>query len=207
MTIFISDCHLGNWRCQADKLLDFLHNHETEETIFLVGDIIDDHQLKKWPTNHYLALQKILEFKKIIYLPGNHDRKFRKLYGIFFGGQIAICKEYVYDCYGKSYLVTHGDRYDWLVRTTYFLSEKWIAKVFRTVFDHFHTRFSSVSSQYCRNLANIAKSRGLDGVICGHNHYPDQADIDGIHYINCGDWIESCTGVIETAGKFHIVPG
>jgi UDP-2,3-diacylglucosamine pyrophosphatase LpxH len=57
-----------------------------------------------------------------------------------------------------------------------------------------------------RNLAEEARRRDVDGVICGHIHHAASRDIDGIHYVNTGDWVESCTAVGETAsGEFELV--
>ena len=48
-----------------------------------------------------------------------------------------------------------------------------------------------------RQLAAEARRRGVDGVICGHIHHPTMRDIDGVTYINIGDFVESCSLVIE----------
>ena len=78
-SIFISDIHLGTRDCKADELNNFL-KHNTCETLYLVGDIIDCWAMGKsmyWPQLHNDVIQKLLRKARkgteIIYLPGNHD--------------------------------------------------------------------------------------------------------------------------------------
>jgi UDP-2,3-diacylglucosamine pyrophosphatase LpxH len=55
-------------------------------------------------------------------------------------------------------------------------------------------------------LAKEAKRLGCDGVICGHIHHATLRDLEGVTYINSGDWVESCTAIIEHFdGRFEIV--
>lgn len=55
-------------------------------------------------------------------------------------------------------------------------------------------------------LSNHAKNKGYDGIICGHIHKAEIRDIEGIEYLNCGDWVENCTAVVETYdGEFEII--
>jgi UDP-2,3-diacylglucosamine pyrophosphatase LpxH len=55
-------------------------------------------------------------------------------------------------------------------------------------------------------VADEARRRGVDGVICGHIHKAECRMIDGIEYINDGDWVESCTALVEHAdGRLEIL--
>jgi UDP-2,3-diacylglucosamine pyrophosphatase LpxH len=49
-------------------------------------------------------------------------------------------------------------------------------------------------------LADEARARGFDGIVCGHIHSAAARKIGGVAYVNCGDWVESCSAVVETAG-------
>ena len=55
-------------------------------------------------------------------------------------------------------------------------------------------------------LSNHAKNKGFDGIICGHIHKAEIRNINEIEYLNCGDWVESCTAIVETfEGEFKII--
>src|SRR6516164_2619004 len=181
-TLFLSDVHLGTRGCQADKLLDFLRHYEAD-TIYLVGDIVDGWQLKSawyWPQLHNDVVQKLLRQARkgvrLFYIPGNHDEFLRDYYGTHFGG-IEVLEDAVHVAAdGKRYLIVHGDLFDVIIR-------------------------------HARTLAAEARRRGgLDGVICGHIHHAVIREDLGLRYINCGDWVESCTAVVEHFnGQFEIV--
>src|SRR3979490_2777378 len=120
--LFISDVHLGAKGCQAERLLDFLRDHDAD-VIYLVGDIVDGWQLKNgwyWPQPHNDVLQKLLrrarKGARLVYIPGNHDEFLRGYFGIHFGG-IEVVVDTVHEAAdGRRYLVTHGDRFDLVVR-------------------------------------------------------------------------------------------
>ena len=60
--------------------------------------------------------------------------------------------------------------------------------------------------EYENTLAAEAQRRGVDGVICGHIHHAAIHDRFAVRYVNCGDWVESCTAVAEHAdGAFEIL--
>ena len=91
-TLFLSDLHLGTKGCQAEKLLEFLRDHDAD-VIYLVGDIVDGWQLRSgwyWPQAHNDVVQKLLrkarKGARIVYIPGNHDEFLRDFYGTHFGG-------------------------------------------------------------------------------------------------------------------------
>ena len=59
---------------------------------------------------------------------------------------------------------------------------------------------------YEESLSNYALSKGAHGIVCGHIHHPNLRDISGTTYVNCGDWVESCSAVVEHMdGMFEIV--
>jgi UDP-2,3-diacylglucosamine pyrophosphatase LpxH len=226
-TVFISDVHLGAKTCQADRLLAFLRDLEAD-VIYLVGDIVDGWQLKTgwyWPQPHNDVVQKLLrkarKGTRLIYVPGNHDEFLRNYFGTHFGGIEVVADAVHVAADGRRYLVTHGDRFDLVVKHARWLSlfgdqANVLAMTINKVTNWFRRRFGlgywSLSGwaklklkkavnyigDFEQALAAEARRHRCDGVICGHIHHPANRDIAGVHYINCGDWIESCTVVVET---------
>jgi UDP-2,3-diacylglucosamine pyrophosphatase LpxH len=234
-TIFLSDLHLGTKGCQAELILDFLKRSDAD-TIFLVGDILDGWRMKSdwyWPQSHNDVIQKLLRKvrrgARMIFVPGNHDEFARQFLGLTFGG-IEIRRNAMHaTADGKRFLVTHGDEFDVVVRHA-----KWLALMGDWAYDTalavntslnrlrrlFGFRYWSFSAwaklkvknavnfigAFERELANEARRRGADGVICGHIHHPAIRDIDGVTYVNTGDFVESCSVVVEHAdGSLEIL--
>ncbi len=234
-TLWISDVHLGTRGCKADLLLEFLR-HTESDTLYLVGDVIDGWRLKRswyWNQSHNDVVQKLLRKARkgtqVIYVPGNHDEALRDFTELHFGG-VAVQMEAVHiTADGRRLLVTHGDHFDGIV--TY---AKWLALLgdmaysaalnMNTWFNHLRRRFGlpywSLSaylkhkvknavafiSEYERAIAEEARRRHVDGVVCGHIHHAEMRDIDGILYCNDGDWVESCTALAEHAdGRLEIL--
>jgi UDP-2,3-diacylglucosamine pyrophosphatase LpxH len=226
-TLFISDVHLGTRASQAEMLLDFLKTTDVE-TIYLVGDIVDFWRIRRggvWLQSHNDVLQKLLrkvrKGTRIIYIPGNHDEGVRDYCGTRFGG-IEIERDAIYEtAAGKRYLVMHGDEFDVVVRYAKwlaFLGDRayefalWLNWPLNFLRRRFGLGYWSLSSylkyrvksavnfigDYENNLASEARRRGVDGVICGHIHHAASRDVAGVHYVNSGDWVESCTAVGET---------
>jgi UDP-2,3-diacylglucosamine pyrophosphatase LpxH len=233
--LFLSDIHLGTRGCQADKLLDFMRYYEAD-TIYLVGDIVDGWQLKAgwyWPQAHNDVVQKLLrkarKGTRLLYIPGNHDEFLRDYYGTHFGG-IEVLEDAIHvGADGRRYLVIHGDLFDVVIRHA-----RWLALLGDHAYDAaiwLNTHFNAVRralgltywslsqwaklkvknavsfiGEYEQTLAAEAHRRGVDGVICGHIHHAMIRTIAGLRYVNCGDWVESCSAVIEHFdGTFEVV--
>ncbi|HEX8011327.1 MAG TPA: UDP-2,3-diacylglucosamine diphosphatase [Casimicrobiaceae bacterium] len=234
-TLFLSDIHLGMKGCQAHLLLDFLRCHEAE-TIFLVGDIIEGWRLKSrrpWPLPHLnVAIELVAKARdgtRIVYVPGNHDDVLRDFIGLRVGG-IEFVRDAVHEgADGRRYLVTHGDQFDivmqyarWLavlghhayhalialntyvnmarrgLGLNYWSLSAWMKRQVKEVMKFI--------SQFEEKLSAEARRHQAQGVVCGHIHHPADHDLFGVRYINAGDWVESCTGVIEHHdGRFEIV--
>jgi len=234
-TLFISDIHLGARGCQAELLLDFLRNHDAD-TIYLVGDIVDGWRLRSswyWPQAHNDVVQKLLrkarKGARMIYVPGNHDEFLRDYYGTHFGG-IDVAERHIHTGPdGRRYLVIHGDHFDLVVTQARWLAHLGdhayaLAIVLNRIFNDLRRRFgfgywslSQWAKHKVKNAVNYigefektlvleAKRSGTAGVICGHIHHAAIHNDFGITYINCGDWVESCTAVAEYPdGRFEII--
>jgi len=225
-TIWISDVHLGTRGCKADFLLDFLRNTESEN-LFLVGDMIDGWRLRRswyWPQEHNDVVQKLLRKARkgtnVTFIPGNHD-EFVRQYLEFNFGEVRVCNEAVHvTADGRKLLVIHGDQFDTVVKYA-----KWLAHLgdwaynFALQLNHWlnwgrrklgmgywslsaylkHRVKNAVSyiANFEEAMAVMAQRRGLDGVVCGHIHHAEVRKIGNILYANDGDWVESCTALVE----------
>jgi len=233
--IWISDVHLGTTGCQADYLLDFLKHNEAD-TFYLVGDIIDGWAMSKsfyWPQEHNDVIQKIMRMARkgtlVTYLPGNHD-EFLRSFGDHHFGNIILTDTIIHSGLdGKKYLIMHGDQFDVVMKNI-----KWLAHIGSWAYDilininvvvnklqnWFKLPHWSLSAwakykvkqavnfigDFEENLAKFARVKGADGIICGHIHHANIRNIDGLQYMNCGDWVESCTALVEHLdGKWEII--
>ena len=234
-TMFLSDVHLGSRGCQAEMLLDFLKYHDAE-TIYLVGDIVDGWRLQSrwyWPQTHNDVVQKLLrkarKGARIVYVPGNHDEFLRSYYGAHFGG-VEVREHDIHEAAdGRRLLIIHGDQYDMVVRHAKWLAHlgDW-AYVFalsvNTIFNYVRRKLgfrywslSAWAKMKVKNAVNFigtfeetlsqeAKKFDVDGVICGHIHHAEMHDKFGIAYYNTGDWVESCTAIVEHHdGRFELI--
>lgn len=227
-TVFISDVHLGTSGCSASQLVDFLHSIECE-TLYLVGDIVDGWQIRKgwyWPSSHNDVVRSILKFARrgtrVIYIPGNHDEAFRDYVGLEFGGVELLDEDIHVTADGRRLLVLHGDKFDGVV-----LYARWLAFLGDYAYTallkangvwNFARRKLGLPywslSAYAKNrvknavnfisrfeetVAHAAAEMGVDGVVCGHIHTAEIRQIGDITYYNDGDWVESCTALVEHA--------
>ncbi len=225
-TIWISDVHLGTRGCKAEYLLEFLRRNNAD-TIYLVGDIIDGWRLKKswyWPQTHNDVVQKLLRMvrkgTRAIYVPGNHDEWLRHYTRLKFGGVEIVDEAIHVTADGRRLLVMHGDAYDAVVTHARWLAllgdgaytvALWLNRHFNTWRRRLGYPYWSLSAYLKYRVKNAvqyivsfgeaitdeARSRGLDGVICGHIHHAEMRDLGGIAYCNTGDWVESCTALVE----------
>ncbi|TPW29780.1 UDP-2,3-diacylglucosamine diphosphatase [Martelella alba] len=234
-TLFISDVHLGSKAAKADYLLDFMRHHEAE-TIILVGDIVDGWRLKRswyWPQPFNDVVQKLLrkarKGARIIYIPGNHDEFLRDFPGMHFGG-VEVAQKMIFEAGdGRKYLVIHGDEFDVVVRHARVLAYlgDWaydaaiainvVLAAVRRKLGFSYWSFSAWAKLQVKHAVNFigefqrvvveeARKQEVDGVICGHIHHAVMEDMDGIAYINTGDWVESCTAIAEHFdGTFELI--
>ena len=233
-TIFISDTHVGTRGCKAELLADFLR-HNSCDTLYLVGDIVDGWQLKRWYWSEAQercvteVLRKVDDGTRVIYVPGNHDEFLRSYTGRSVAG-IEVTLEAIHEtAAGLRLLVIHGDQFDGIIGCA-----KWLAHVGDRAYslalalnDSLHTVRRSLGlpywslsaylkravknaveyvSRYEEIVARAAAQRGVDGVMCGHIHHAEMRKIGNILYLNDGDWVESCSALVEDArGNLEIL--
>lgn len=233
-TAWISDVHLGTRGSQAEALLQFLRTHEFE-TLYVVGDFIDVWSLKRsiyWPQSHNDILQKLLRAgrkgTKVYYIPGNHDEFVSGFHGEY--GAVTILPRAIHTTAdGRKLLVIHGHELDTVVQNI-----KWLAVLgdvgyqllltlnspvnwVRRVFGFGYWSLSAYVKKSVKNavsfigkfeeaIVHYARKDEVDGVICGHIHSPIIREIDGVTYYNSGDWVESCSALLEDAsGKIELI--
>lgn len=234
-TVWISDVHLGTRGCQAEYLLNFLRNTECD-TLYLVGDIIDFWALKRsryWPQSHNNVVRSVLgkakHGTKVVFIPGNHDEPLRDYVGACFGN-LSIERDAIHTTAdGTKLLVLHGDEFDNVIRYSKFLAHvgdigyELLLKLnryynfFRRKLGYSYWSLSAYLKHKVKNAVNAigdyekavvteARKRGVDGVVCGHIHHPEISQMEDILYINDGDWVESCTALVEEpSGELKIV--
>ncbi|WP_341645323.1 UDP-2,3-diacylglucosamine diphosphatase [Thauera sp. SDU_THAU2] len=226
-TIFISDVHLGTRASQAESLRAFLKEYESEYLYLLgdIIDVWAMSRSVQWAPAHNTVVQKVLrrarQGGKVFFIPGNHDEILREYVGAAFGN-IRIEREWVHETIdGRRYWLIHGDEYDQVTR-----HHRWVAVLGDVAYNTL-VRLNIVLSRVRRFLhipgywslagyakqkvkravsfifdfedavAHAAQQRGVDGVICGHIHSASDRRIGKVRYLNCGDWVDTCSAVVE----------
>jgi UDP-2,3-diacylglucosamine pyrophosphatase LpxH len=225
--LFLSDIHLGSRACQAERLIEFLKDCECEQIFLLgdIVDFWSLRRSMYWPTSHNTVVQKLLRLArrgvKIFYIPGNHDEALHDYLGASFGN-IRVKKEHIHVAAdGKRYALLHGDQYDQVTTCARWLSVlgdasynllvdlnralSWVRRKLSisghwSLADYAKRNIQGATafiSGFERALARHGKALGVDGVVCGHIHTPALKRLDDILYLNCGDWVDSCTAIAE----------
>ncbi len=234
--VFLSDIHLGTRGCQAEALLDFLHDYESDY-LYLVGDIIDFWAMKRsihWTPAQNTVVQKVLRRARkgtqVIFIPGNHDEVLREYAGSVFG-DITIRLDPVHTAAdGKRYWLVHGDDFDQVTRHHRWVAllgdfaynalvrlNAWMSRIrcllgmagYWSLAGYAKRKVKSAVSfifDFEDSVMHAARSRNVDGVICGHIHAAALREVQGLTYMNCGDWVDSCTAIVEHPdGRFAVV--
>jgi UDP-2,3-diacylglucosamine pyrophosphatase LpxH len=226
-TLFLSDIHLGSRACQAGRLLSFLKQYECRTIFLLgdIVDFWALKRTVYWPETHNTVVQKLLRLARhgvdIVYIPGNHDEALKKYFDASFGN-VRLKKDYVHVAAdGKRYALLHGDQYDQVTTCARWLSVlgdasynllvdlnrslSWARRKFKvaghwSLADYAKRNIqgaASFISGFEVALARHGKALSVDGVICGHIHTPVIKQLDGVVYLNCGDWVDSCSAIVE----------
>ncbi|MBI5330648.1 MAG: UDP-2,3-diacylglucosamine diphosphatase [Betaproteobacteria bacterium] len=235
-TLFLSDIHLGARACQAGRLVEFLREFPADNVYLVgdIIDFWSMSRGIHWSRDQNTVVQKFLRRarhgERIVLVPGNHDEALREYAGTVFG-DIRVEMEAVHETAdGRRFLLVHGDEFDEVTRY-----HRWVA-VLGDVAYNLLVRLNTWVSWGRRrfgiagywSLAGYAKRRvkkalqfifdfedsvtrharaqGYDGVICGHIHWAAIKEIEGVTYVNCGDWVDSCTAIVEHMdGRLELV--
>jgi UDP-2,3-diacylglucosamine pyrophosphatase LpxH len=166
-----------------------------------------------------------------VYVPGNHDEAARQFCGLSFGG-VQMAKEASHvTADGRRLLVTHGDQFDLVVRNSRLLAlagtvgyemllkingvYNFGRRLFGLPYDSLSQAIKARVKSACNFISNFeqalvaeARAGGFDGVVCGHIHKAEQRRIGDLEYLNCGDWVESCTALVEhDDGRIELLDG
>lgn len=186
-----------------------------------------------WGVEHsrfFRIIMKMVEQHgtEVYFLRGNHDDFLDKIIPMIMG-KLNILKDMILESGGKKFFVTHGDVFDSVTSNM-----KWVAKLgdvmynFLLMINVMYNRIQSLfgrpyysfsqaiknkvkkavaaSSDFDKMLTDMARVKGCQGVICGHIHRPEDRMIDGIRYLNSGDWVETMSALVEDSeGNWEIV--
>jgi UDP-2,3-diacylglucosamine pyrophosphatase LpxH len=226
-SVFLSDIHLGTRACQADRLVDFLREHPAEQTYLIgdIVDFWSMKRSIHWTKAQNTVVQKLLrrarQGERVVFIPGNHDEALRDYCGIVFG-DIEVVDELVHETAdGRRFLLIHGDVFDQVTRLHRWVAvlgdkaydllvrlNHWLSWVRRRLGVSGYWSLAGYAKRKVKTALNFifdfedsaihhARERGLDGVICGHIHWATIREIGDQTYINCGDWVDSCTAIVE----------
>ncbi|MBV9431695.1 MAG: UDP-2,3-diacylglucosamine diphosphatase [Hyphomicrobiales bacterium] len=234
--IFVSDLHLGTRSSQDQHFLEFLKAYDAKTLYLVGDLIDGWRLKRSgwyWPQGHNDVLQKLLrkarKGTKIIYIPGNHDEFLREFLGLKFGGVKIMDRALHRTVDGRRFLVLHGDQFDLVVRHAV-----WLASLGDVLYDvalrlnrlvngvrrrlgftywslsawakHKVKQAVNYMGRFEEVLVAEARREGVDGIVCGHIHHAAIEQYDGVTYLNSGDWVESCTALVEHLdGRFELI--
>jgi UDP-2,3-diacylglucosamine pyrophosphatase LpxH len=204
--------HLGSVHCKAQRLLDFL-KATNAPVVYLVGDVIDHPlHLMKLPKLHFEVILELIakasSGTKLIYIPGNHDSMFRHYVGQYGNITVTLRKNYVTKA-GAVLLVTHGDETDvfglrGLLTLLVFIEKYAPISLWELVRKLLRGHIRRHTATFERKMRQLSKK--YSGVICGHIHAPIMRDMGDCLYVNTGDWVDSCTALVEDeTGALEII--
>ena len=226
-SVFLSDIHLGFSGCKSDKLDLFLSNLKCKELYLVGDIIdfwaMEDNFF--WPDIHTKILDRFIELKEqgveVKYISGNHDdplREDRIIEDLYNRGEpyhmiinqldkLDHCERYDFMSkkHGKILLI-HGDQYDSVTTNA-----KWISKLGGLIYDGLiyinrplskrlkalTKRLVDGASGFHKKVKNECQKGEYSGLMCGHNHRPEIKKFESHFYLNTGDWIESCSAIVE----------
>ncbi len=222
---WISDLHLGTRTSNAEVLLDFLRDYEME-TLYVVGDLIDVWSLRRslhWPQQHNDVIQKLLrkarKGTRIIYIPGNHDEYVAGFCGSY--GNITIQQRAIHTTAdGRRVLVIHGHELDTVVQNVRWLAflgdigyqfllslnpainfvRRRLGFGYWSLSAYAKKRVKDAVSfigEFEKAIVRYAEQYQVDAVLCGHIHSAAIRQIGDVTYYNCGDWVETCSALVE----------
>ena len=234
-TIWLSDIHMGTKDCKAKQLNSFLKQHRADD-IYLVGDIIDGWRMKSgvyWTRDFTKVIRQLLKMSKtgsqIHYIIGNHDEFLRRFANHSLDNIHLKNRALHVTADGRRLLVIHGDQFDGVARCHRMLKHlgdkgydllMFLNRIYNRLSEkHGYgywslagflksriSRAQSYVKEYEAEAAYSAKKQGYDGVVCGYIHQAASKRLNDIDYYNSGDWVESCTALVETqSGEIELI--
>jgi UDP-2,3-diacylglucosamine pyrophosphatase LpxH len=235
-SVFLSDIHLGTRGCQADSLIAFLREYEAEHLFLLgdIVDFWAMKRGIHWTAAQNTVVQKVLRRarhgERVTLIPGNHDEALREYVGASFG-DIRVAAEHIHETAdGRRLLLLHGDEFDQVTRHHRWLAvlgdigydllvraNAWLSWARRSLRISGYWSLAGYAKRRVKRAVNFifdfedavirtVRERGLDGVVCGHIHSACLRETAGVLYINCGDWVDSCTAIVEHGdGRLELV--
>jgi len=226
-TIIISDLHLGAGGSKAEEVTNFLKSYSCKKLILNgdIIDAWQLKKYGVWKRKHTMFFKRVLRMieenkTKVIYIRGNHDDFLDQIVPLRLGKNFQIRKDYILNSGDLRFYVTHGDIFDSI--TSHF---KWLAYLgdmgytFLLWLNKFYNKYRewkglpyfslsqkikqsvkmavNYMTDFEEKLTELARSKSCDGVICGHIHHPAIREIDGIKYMNSGDWVETLSALVE----------
>ncbi|MCU0416548.1 MAG: UDP-2,3-diacylglucosamine diphosphatase [Cytophagaceae bacterium] len=235
-TIVLSDIHLGTSGSKAREVTSFLKDHTCDTLILNgdIIDGWQLQKYGKWKKAHTKFFKRVIKMAEqqktnVIYLRGNHDDFLDQVLPMKWGN-VSVIRDMIYeDAQGRRMLVLHGDVFDTITTNLKWIAQLgdigytfllWLNKHYNNYRKKRGLPYYSLSqavkhkvkgavsyiSKYEEQLAELAKAKKCQGVICGHIHQPAIKQYGEILYLNSGDWVESLTGLIETtSGEWKLV--
>jgi len=235
-SIFLSDIHLGTRGCQADSLIAFLREYEADHLFLLgdIVDFWAMNRGIHWTAAQNTVVQKVLRRarhgEQVMLIPGNHDEALREFVGASFG-DIRVAAEHIHETAdGRRLLLLHGDEFDQVTRHHRWLAllgdmgynllvglNAWLSWVRRMLRISGYWSLAGYAKRRVKRAVNFifdfedalihtVRERGLDGIVCGHIHSAAMRTVDDVLYMNCGDWVDSCTAIVEHPdGRLELV--
>lgn len=187
-----------------------------------------------WPQSHNNIVQQLLKISKngtkIVYIPGNHDEALRGYLNLTLGSNIEIVEEHEHVSeYGEKILCLHGDKFDIIMKNykvlTFFGDLGYtILLNLNPLISNVRKRFGkknswslsgflkkkvksrlAIMNRFEESAKDYATSKEYDSVICGHTHIPEVIKFENFTYYNCGDWVDSCTYLVEEKGEIKLL--
>lgn len=189
-----------------------------------------------WSQTQTKVLQELLKLAnsgtKVYYFAGNHDIFMRDFLPLTIGENIHVVDVLPYETVkGKKYVIMHGDQFDGVSTNKQWLAEwgDWWYNLFLSMnapINFIRRRlmgreeywsfsraaknafkgFANKKTNYKDHLVAYIKDNNYDGIIFGHIHKVEISTLEGFDYINCGDWVESCSAIVETTtGEWEII--
>lgn len=199
-----SDFHLGSTHCRRDAILQFLDSLAPGAILVLNGDIVQwsDIELKDDDMRVIERLRDISYERRVIWIRGNHDEDFT----FEDQGQISSHDSFALK---KRLFIAHGHHFDNIMpRNSLFVSLFRRFYALRSLFPgrrmhvaqyakRFPRLYAVLRNNVALNAIEHARENAYEAVTCGHTHYAEARDIEGVHYFNTGAWTEDPSHYLE----------